>query len=294
MRLEKGRVTVPADATLGSPMKDFATTLTTHLARYKQEVLGVTENGIWLRNGQEYNHILPQYLYKLNLVEGIRNACLAHDRITRIQLHRDFHHLNSSQAFALNLFFPLLGSVEPEPELLLDALGFADAALVAWEFEAVPDYDEGTNFDLLLTLSNGNRIFIEVKLTEREFGTARNDKTHRVKRDTVYRPRLEGKVVPQALEDEVFFRQYQLMRNISYAGTAGAVVLLFPKANTSISQQAENFLQCYLQPKVKHSVRIVHAEELIVALLGSPRLPALARGCLEEVALKYALGHNRT
>jgi hypothetical protein len=44
VRLGKGRVTVPADATLG-PMKDFATTLTTHLAKYKQEVLGVSEKG---------------------------------------------------------------------------------------------------------------------------------------------------------------------------------------------------------------------------------------------------------
>jgi hypothetical protein len=274
-------------------MEDFATTLTAHLAKYKREVLGVTENGIWVRNGRKYNHILPQSLYKLNLVEGIRDACLAHDRVSRIQLHRDFHHLNSSQAFALNLFFPLLGSVEPEPQLLLDALGFPSSALVAWEFEAVPDYHEGTNFDLLLTLSNGNKIFIEVKLTEREFGTARNDKTHRVKRDTVYRPRLERNVLPQAFEDEVFFRQYQLMRNISYAGPAGAVVLLFPKANASIRQQAERFLQCYLQPQLRHSVRIVHAEELIAALLRSPRLPTLARGCLEEVASKYTLGHNR-
>jgi hypothetical protein len=85
--------------------------------------------------------------------------------------HRYFHHLNSSQAFAFNLFFPYF-SGEPEvASALLRALG-QEATLAGWEPEAVPAPDEETNIEVFWTTADGVRTFCEVKLSEADFGKA--------------------------------------------------------------------------------------------------------------------------
>ena len=39
-----------------------------HLSRYKREVLGVEDDGIWAGNGKPYSHILPASQQKLNIL----------------------------------------------------------------------------------------------------------------------------------------------------------------------------------------------------------------------------------
>ena len=78
------------------------------LSTYKRDVLGVEEDGIWLRNRKAYPHILPQEKYQLNILPSFRDEFWKWFPSQRIQLHSDFHHLNSSQAVCFNLFFPML------------------------------------------------------------------------------------------------------------------------------------------------------------------------------------------
>ncbi|MBL0144322.1 MAG: hypothetical protein IPP91_20015 [Betaproteobacteria bacterium] len=86
-----------------------------HLSQYKVSKLGITANGIWTRNKQAYSHILPAARKFENFLgafrEELRSLVEESDEIT---LHRDFHHLNSSQAMCLNLFFPLAADEEKE------------------------------------------------------------------------------------------------------------------------------------------------------------------------------------
>jgi hypothetical protein len=77
-----------------------------HAADYKRTVLGVTEDGLW--KGKPYPHILPYKLDRLNILPSIRDQFWTQFPDMEIQLHRDFHHLNSSQAVAFNLFYPAM------------------------------------------------------------------------------------------------------------------------------------------------------------------------------------------
>lgn len=80
--------------------------LLAHLADYKRERLGVQKNGVWIgRYGPvEKAHILPKEKYKLNLLDDVREAFFDSEQ-GEVPLHRYFHHLNSSQAMCINLFF---------------------------------------------------------------------------------------------------------------------------------------------------------------------------------------------
>ena len=121
------------------------------MARYKREVLGVVADGTWSYRGRtiSYAHILPAELYRLNVIDSVRDEFWAYwsrqgrEAPRPARLHRFFAHLTSSQALAFNLFFPFLGSSRARPSLLLEALVLpaAEAAesVRDWRFEAVPD-----------------------------------------------------------------------------------------------------------------------------------------------------------
>src|SRR5256885_7189658 len=184
--------------------ESYAKRLQRHLAAYKIQRLGVRESGVWTRTGRPYPHILPLPLRHLNLIETIRRevvAYLATPAGKAVKLHQYFHHLNSSQAMAFNLFFPFLAPSDADPAPLLEALKLPRGRLETWAFESVPDEGEGTNFDLHLFLAGRAQYFVEVKLSEQEYGTAKRDARHRGKLERVYRGRLAGKVDPAALTE---------------------------------------------------------------------------------------------
>ena len=83
-----------------------------------------------------------------NLLEEAEPAASAFLRAHPQKRHRYFHHLNSSQAFAFNLFFPYFSGEPESASALLRALG-QEGILAGWEPEAVPVPDEETNIDVL-------------------------------------------------------------------------------------------------------------------------------------------------
>lgn len=176
--------------------------------------------------------------------------------------------MSSSQALAFNLFFPFVGLPWSESEVLLRALDLPDRQIASFEFESVPDKDEATNFDFCAAFTDGTRLLVEVKLTESSFGKCKNDEKHQTKRATVYRARLEGKVLPGALDSEGFFGQYQLFRSVSHLRGGDTLVLLLPRANRRTFDHAERFVKEVLGDKIRPAVRVVALEDLLNALTG--------------------------
>ena len=83
--------------------------LIAHLIAYKQKHLGGPPAGIFRHRGQDlsYEHILPARGSQLNFLDDSREEITSFLRSNpQVTLHKYFHHLNSSQAFALNLFVP--------------------------------------------------------------------------------------------------------------------------------------------------------------------------------------------
>jgi hypothetical protein len=84
-------------------VKNYAVILKQHLAEYASRRLGVREAGVY--QGRAYRHILRKRLRFLNILEGIRAEVQDYLRAHRsVQLHRYFHHINSSQPLTFNLF----------------------------------------------------------------------------------------------------------------------------------------------------------------------------------------------
>lgn len=246
--------------------------LKNHLAEYKLNRLGVQENGLWKGSQKEYPHILPEHLQQLNILETYRSKFWSYyDSQPGLKLHKDFHHLNSSQAMCFNLFYPCLDDPAIERLLLTEILNCGGDTVQEAAFEKVLDKTEGTNFDFFIQLSSGRKVFFELKLSESKFGTAKNDQAHREKLETIYRPRLEGTVSPACLEPSMFFHHYQILRNISYIDPAKRDLLFFilPRMNEKL-MGLEDFLADNLLDELKTTgVVVLYLEDIVQSILNS-------------------------
>lgn len=265
----------------------YQDSLNRHLAGYKASALGIDEPGGFRQNGKLrwYDHILPEALADLNLLPGV----LALERVhgLRPRRHQYFRHLNSSQAFAYNLFLPFFDGGPEAGTALLRALG-QDGTVTSWELEAIPVPEEGSNLDALWTTSTGLRIVCEVKLSESEFGTAENDDRHRRKLAEIYRPGLEGLVIPESLEAPAFFDHYQVFRNVWHMCRVPPSELLFlmPRANVRLWAAIGPALDRLL-PGARERVRLMAIEEVLSALVGDEACPAELRGYAKSLTAKY-------
>jgi hypothetical protein len=158
-----------------------------HLAEFKRRNLGISAPGVFRYRGRDlqYHHILPLANSSANFLEEAEPAASAFLTAHPQKRHQYFHHLNSSQAFAFNLFFPYFSGAQESASALLRALG-QDGILAEWEPEAVPVPDEETNIDVLWATTDGVRTFCEVKLSEADFGKAIDDDRHRAKLVDIY------------------------------------------------------------------------------------------------------------
>lgn len=265
-----------------------------HLTRYKQERLGVRERGIWSGNRKPYGHILPVDLKHLNLLETIRREFMEYRAAPEgkaVKLHRDFHHLNSSQALAFNLFFPFVGRLVTDDTPLLAQFGARGDQIEIARFESVPNPSEGTNFDLHLILKSGKEIFVEVKFTETEYGATRSNPQRSAKFTKHYAKRLEGKVASECLVPLAFFANYQLLRNLSHLELerGDRLVIVRPLANEAL-RKGEQWFFDRIQPSCKERVAVLNLEDLVVELLShSERMPTRVAAHLELFGEKYLI-----
>jgi hypothetical protein len=285
------------EATSRERKPDYNAAVRAHLSRYKAETLGVAEHGVWSGNGKPYPHILPDSMYGQNILAPIRTDVLAYMKQHGISRHRDFHHLNSSQALCFNLFFPFFMGPHRDPAPLLRALGLPAREVTDASFEHVKDAAEGTNFDFFATFESVGaaasqpRLHIEVKFTERGFGTCADDEAHRAKLRHRYRRTLEGKVDSAALKDEMFFAHYQFWRNVAYADVSqdSTVLFLVPRGNVGLVREWEA-ISALLTEAVRPAVRHAFLEDVLDDLLSAtPQLNLALASYVPQLAAKYGV-----
>ena len=269
-------------------MKNYNTALQQHLGKYAKRRLGVFEKGTW--KGRQYAHILPPRLRSLNFLESFRAELQDHlQSHPKIKLHQYFHHLNSSQAFALNLFYPFFSTGRREARILSASLG-VDADVLDWEFEAVPVKQEGTNVDVAWRTPAGLQVFCEVKLSESAFGTAKNDSEHQKKLKDIYRPQLVSIVPEDLLEEKAFFKNYQILRYIALltANVKRKFVILAPRVNQNLLPPLKKVLD-RIDSTVRVRIGVVYMEDLLRKLQESPLLSLEFRQYAEKMHEKYVI-----
>jgi len=217
----------------------FADRVKRHMSKYRQEQLDINETGTWRNNGKAYGHILPGGKRKANILEAIRNGFwddYPDYAIQGVELHPGFHHLTSSQAMCLNLFYPFVLDNGKEAGTLQEALGLPVRPAHLW-FEKVLRPEEGTSFDFYMEYQDGAKVFFELKYTETEFGSARMDAAHMRKYEKIYRPLLDRLLVPDKRDDpKFFFRHYQIFRNLLYLleHEGNHVFFIIPRKNANL------------------------------------------------------------
>ena len=270
---------------------DYIARLQRHLVNYKPSVLRVQESGFWGIPPKAYPHILQVELRELNIVAPLRDTFWREQCRVGWKLHQYFHHLSSSQALAFNLLFSIYPEVPTRMRATRRVLGLPEDLPCQLEFERILDTRERTNIDALISAADGTRTIIEVKLTERAFGSARADVRHLAKLNDVYRPLLAGRIADGCLEPISFFRDYQLYRNLAQIrlGTSDRVLLLLPKARPRLWRHAVTWCQSPLLGPMGRRVQAVAIEEVVSALVEDSRGLKHAGDVAAEVSQKYIL-----
>jgi hypothetical protein len=262
-----------------------------HLADYKRRHLGISQPGNFLYRGRKVrrDHILPTENASRNLLEEARPKASAFLAKNPMKRHRYFHHLNSSQAFAFNLFFPYFSGGPAASSALLRALG-QEGPLAKWEPEAIPELTEGTNIDVLWKTTDGVQTLCEVKLSEAGFGKAANDTRHREKLKRDYAPILVTHLEPERLEEQAFFDSYQFNRNLWHIVRAShdRLIFLLPRANVGLWAQLGKSLAGVV-PRTRDRISLVAIEDVIAKLSGDERCPAGLRDYANKLRQKYVI-----
>ena len=156
-----------------------------------------------------------------------------------IKLHRCAHHLNSSQIFCINLFYPLMQNPKCFSMLLADFGVRLRGDIALMEFEYTPDGFQHTNFDFFAETKIGERVFCEFKYTECGFGRPSESSMKEWDRPIgfSYKKQIEKSIFAKQLGlKETFFANYQINRNLAYVkGENDYVIFLYPHENESLT-----------------------------------------------------------
>jgi len=262
-----------------------------HLADYKRQHLGISEPGIFRYRGREVplEHILPLGKEYKNLLEEAELAARAFLEKHPNKRHRYFHHLNSSQAFAFNLFFPYFTGGPEAASALLRAVG-QQGVLDNWEPEGVPEPGEGSNVDVCWTTTDGTRTFCEVKLSEADFGKAADDARHRAKLKNIYSPELAAHLEPGRLERRAFFGAYQFYRNVWHMVRAdhNRLMFLVPRSNDILWKQLKKLLLGVV-PRAGSRISVVAIEDVLANLSEDDLCPKGFREYATKLKQKYLI-----
>jgi hypothetical protein len=239
---------------------------------YKKDILGIQDAGFFRYRGKDLlkEHILPTKFKTHNILHHYRDSFFSSSS-SQINFHKYFHHLNSSQALCINLFFPLM--LEGKLDLILDLLEIQKNPISETHFEKESEIETGkgrkTNFDFYMQMSNDTKVYFEIKYSETEFGKAKNDAAHRIKYDCTYRPLLTDNpfIKHKYKEMEAFFDSYQILRNLCYINENNFVVFVYPLANKKIHLQAQSALEQRLTDEGKSKFKILPSETIIDDIL---------------------------
>ena len=160
----------------------------------------------------------------------------------------------------------------------------------SWCPEYIVNPDEGTNVDVSWHSARGDWTYCEVKLSEAEFGTATDDKRHREKLDSIYRPVLAEYCPAELLEPKAFFASYQVLRNIWLAARdpRASVVFLLPRHNGALWDPLQAVTTAVSADLVKR-VHIVATEDVLSTLVSARTTPPRLAWYAEMLSEKYVV-----
>ena len=262
-----------------------------HLSIYRRSVMNIDEDGTFKYRGREIpkGHILPVKYKQENILEPIRERFYKSE-YSRIKYHKYFHHLNSSQALCINLFFPLI--VENQLSVVANNFGLTSPVELkaAFEYESTLELAERkTSFDFHIKTKT-QEAFVEIKYTEVEFGSAKDDDEHRKKYEKTYAPIITNSpyLAEKVKNRDFFLKHYQVLRNLAHLGANQNVVFLFPKLNKKIVAQATEAFESFVTEKGKQRFKIVFLEDFVSMLVNSS-MPKNLKLCYAEFSEKYIL-----
>ena len=258
-----------------APMEDFRMRVLTHLGKYKTDKLAIGTDGEY--NGKFYQHILPKEFTSANLLIPYSSHLEFLKDLSKIKLHPNFHHLNSSQAMCINFFYPLI--LKNKLDLILPILGIGgnvEYNRVEFEKESAVEKnnERKTNFDFYLKTEEGTQIFFEIKYTEEGFGKAKNDEAHRDKYNRTYKAALNKSTWIKDIFKTMlsFFDHYQIMRNLLVIDNKSYVVFIYPKDNDVISKAAEEAKTSIVTQAGRKHLITINWETLVEKLLQTKSL----------------------
>jgi hypothetical protein len=254
-----------------------------HLESYRLGRLGGVKSGELVSNGttRPYGHILPTDLKWLNILEPFRHEIMEYQVAAGLSLQQYFHHLNSSQALAFNLFIPFFQHAR-----VALATALRTRPIQELHLEYCADPEERTQVDVLWTFDDGTCVYCDAKLSETTFGSVDGLGRYRRKLEETYRPVLEGQLAPAVWEDNgaLFFKFYQVYLNLWLAARPGhnadQVRFLLPQANTTLTDQLSEALEL-VRAGMRSRVQVIYLENVIRHLAERPETAWYGR-MLEE------------
>ena len=249
----------------------FRNKICSHLSDYRLAMLGIKEDGKFLYRGNYLNkaHILDTTHSNLNLITNYRDQFLILDKKNPIKRHRYFHHLNSSQALCLNLFYPLIAENKLAIFLKYLGIGLEGELTTIFEKESeIENTNRKTSFDFYVNNGQVAELFVEVKYTEDGFGKAKHDVEHIDKFHETYLPLLakSSYLLPVCCEMEFFLNHYQILRNLIHISNDSTVIFLCPLGNTKVIKEAEYAREYCLNDAGKNNFRLIYLEDLVTFL----------------------------
>jgi len=233
--------------------KTFRDNILKSLSDYKINTLGIKKNGMDTHYKKEYPHILPKDKEIYNLIQSEYSLELW-DLIKRykIKLHKEFHHLNSSQALCFNLFYPIIK--ENRANLIIGE----NENIIGWNFEFVPDKLEKTNFDVFIQTDKNNYYF-EIKYTEDKFSSKEINEASIKRYQEIYENKLKDF---NGLTAEIFLENYQIFRNLSYIGN-GIINFIFLKSRIDLDKKIKDIIELNCNKKLQKRIKIIYIEDIV-------------------------------
>jgi hypothetical protein len=134
-------------------------------------------------------------------------------------------------------------------------------------------------------------VLIEVKYTETSFGSAKKDTEHLDKFASIYRPRFDGRFVPEYEQVDAFLKHYQILRNIWHIRDEEGEIVVFvlPRSNEALQRRVNVIEEC-TNRRFRTCVRIVYLEDLLEKLEKCSVAHPGLRATLVEFREKYLSG----
>ena len=191
------------------------------LAIYKNKILKISQDGVFNYRGKIIYkaHILPINMIKKNIIIPYRQN-FYNSNYSDIKFHRFFHHLNSSQALCINLFYPLIKENKFNV-ISNNLLGIKKFLPIKYCFEKESNIEQvihgglKTNFDFY-TQDNQTELFFEIKFTENVFGKSQKDKRHKEKFKLTYTRLLNNNpyINSEYCNVDEFLEHYQIRESV--------------------------------------------------------------------------------